>query len=421
MHDTGEIYKKTDTMGYSMKLSDRIMSVKPSPTLAVTALANSLKAQGLDVIGFGSGEPDFDTPRNIKDAAIRAIEDGKTKYTPAGGIGELKQAVSEKFKRDNNLEYAPSQITINVGGKHSFYNLMQVLLNDGDEVLIPAPYWVSYPSMALLAGGVPVIMDTDVTSGFKITPDELEKAIGPKTRALVINSPSNPSGAAYTADELKALAEVIKKHENLIVISDDIYESIVYDGFTFANIPMVEPSLMDRTFVLNGVSKTYSMTGWRIGYMAGPEAAIKKVDTLQSQSTSNPTSIAQWAALEAINGDQSAVQKMLDAFIRRRTLITDGLNAIDGIRAIDTQGAFYSFPDISGIYAMPGFAELVKKSEEENKSSIFGTYLLEEANVAVVPGVAFGNDKHIRMSYATSDDNITRGLDRIKEAVAKLS
>jgi len=402
-----------------MILSDRILKVKPSPTLAVTALANSLKAQGIDVVGFGSGEPDFDTPQFIKDAAIKAIESGKTKYTPAGGIKELKEAVVEKFMRDNNLEYKVSEVTINCGGKHSFYNLMQVLLNDGDEVIIPAPYWVSYPSMVLLAGGNPVIIDSSEETGFKITPEQLKAKITDKTKAVVINSPSNPTGAAYSRKELAALAEVMAD-KDLVIISDDIYESITYGDFEFCNIANLSDELKKKTIVLNGVSKTYSMTGWRIGYMAGDENIIKKAETLQSQSTSNPASISQWAAQAAITGDQSVINKMLTAFTRRRELIIKGLNEIPGINCIYPDGAFYAFPGLSELYQMKGWERISSKYDGEFNSSKFSSYLLEEARVAVVPGVAFGSDSHIRMSFATSDESIVEGLKRIANAVGKI-
>ena len=403
-----------------MELSERILKVKPSPTLAVTALANSLKAQGVDVIGFGSGEPDFDTPVSIKNAAINAIKSGKTKYTPAGGIIELKNAVVEKFKRDNNLTYANSEVTINCGGKHSFYNLMQVILNDGDEVIIPAPYWVSYPSMVSLAGGNPIIVEATEEMGFKITPEQLKNVITAKTKAIVINSPSNPTGAAYSKEELKALGDVVID-KDILLVSDDIYESITYDGFEFYNIASISEEFKKKTIVLNGVSKTYSMTGWRIGYMAGDEKIIKKVETLQSQSTSNPASISQWAAVEALNGDQSVIDEMVVAFTRRRELILNSLNEIPGFNCINPNGAFYAFPGIQGVFELPGWKNLSDKYDDEHNSSKLSSYLLKEANVAVVPGIAFGTDKHLRLSFATSDKNIIEGVKRIKEAINKLT
>jgi len=402
-----------------MELSQRILKVKPSPTLQITALANSLKAQGLDIIGFGSGEPDFDTPQFIKDAAIKAIENGRTKYTPAGGIIELKKAVINKFQRDNNLEYNKNEVTINCGGKHSFYNLMQVLLNDGDEVIIPSPYWVSYPSMVSLAGGNPVIIETKEDVGFKINLKELEEKITTKTKAIVINSPSNPTGAAYSKEELKAIADIIFKHD-ILVISDDIYESIIYGDYKFSNIAQISEEYKKKTIVLNGISKTYAMTGWRIGYMAGDEKIIKKVETLQSQSTSNPTSISQWAAVEALTGDQSVIGEMVEAFTRRRKLIIDSLNDIENITCLYPDGAFYAFPGVKGIFNMPGWEEKTKKYEATSNSSKLSSFILEEAQVAVVPGIAFGTDDHIRLSFATSDENIKIGVKRIKKAIESL-
>ncbi|HPB81502.1 MAG TPA: pyridoxal phosphate-dependent aminotransferase [Spirochaetota bacterium] len=403
-----------------MQFSDRILQIKPSPTLAITAVANAMKAKGIDVVGFGSGEPDFDTPRFIKDAAIRAIESGKTKYTPVGGITELKQAIAEKFKRDNNLEYSNSEITVNCGGKHSFYNLMQILLNKDDEVIVPAPYWVSYPSMVSLADGNPVILYTKEENGFKITPEELTKHLTPKTRAIVINSPSNPTGATYSKLELEVIADILLE-KNILVISDDIYESILYDGIHFTNIACLSEDHKRNTIVLNGVSKTYSMTGWRIGYMAGNADIIKKVEILQSQSTSNPTSISQWASIEALIGDQSVIQEMVDSFTRRRKIIVEGLNSIPGITCMNPEGAFYAFPNVTGVYALPGWKGIAEKyADKPNNSHRITTYLLEEAKVAVVPGAEFGSDDNIRMSFATSDENIVKGVERIKAAIQTL-
>lgn len=402
-----------------MKFSDRILKVKPSPTIAVTSMASLLKSQGVDIIGFGAGEPDFNTPKNIRDAAINAIETGKTKYTPSGGLPELKNAVVTKLNRDNNLSYKPSEVIINCGGKHSFYNLMQVLLNDGDEVIIPAPYWVSYPDMVLLAGGKPVIINTEAESGFKITPDQLRASITERTRAVVINSPSNPTGAAYTFDELKQLAAVIEKTD-IIPISDDIYETIVFNGFKFFNIANVSETMKKKTVVLNGCSKTYAMTGWRIGYMAGDQELIGKVDILQSQSTSNPTTISQWAAIEALTGDQSVLAEMMVAFDRRRKLVVKELSTMPGVTCYNPDGAFYAFPGISGVYQLKGWNKIAEKYKDEYKSSSLCTYLMEEARTAVVPGIAFGNDRYFRMSFATSDENLIEGLKRIREALVKL-
>ncbi|MFC1670199.1 pyridoxal phosphate-dependent aminotransferase [Spirochaetota bacterium] len=402
-----------------MNFAKRILQIKPSPTLGITALANDLKAKGVDVIGFGSGEPDFDTPKFIKDAAIRAIESGKTKYTPVGGISELKEAVVTKFKKDNNLSYEISEITVNCGGKHSFYNLMQVLIDNKDEVIIPSPYWVSYPSMVLLAGGKPVIIDTSEDNSFKITPEQLSKTITSKTKAIVINSPSNPTGAAYSRDELKNLAEILV-NKDIIIITDDIYESIVFDGFEFTNIANISDELKKKTIVLNGVSKKHSMTGWRIGYMAGDSSIIKKVEILQSQSTSNPTSISQWASVAALTGSVDEFDVMLDAFIRRRDFIVNGLNNINGISCFKPNGAFYAFPRVDEIYKMKNWKMVNDRYDDEFKSSKLCSFLLEEAKVAVVPGIAFGNDNNLRMSFATSDENIKEGLKRIKEAVQSL-
>ncbi len=403
-----------------MNFSDRILQVKPSPTLEVTALANALKAKGIDVIGFGTGEPDFDTPDHIKAAAIRAIESGKTKYTPSGGIPELKKAIVEKFKRDNNLEYKTSEVIVNSGGKHSFYNLMQVILNRGDEVIIPAPYWVSYPPMTTLADGTPVIVDTTEDKGFKMTPDQLDRAITPRTKAIVINSPSNPTGSAYTKKDIQAIAEVVGDRD-ILLISDDMYESILYDGFEFHNIANVSDRMKKKTIVMNGVSKAYSMTGWRIGYMAGDAEIMTRVDTLQSQSTSNPASISQWAAVEALNGDQGPVKDMVDAFARRRAIIVEALNRVPGFTCLNPNGAFYAFPGVEKVYAMKGWPRVVDQYKSEFNSSRLSSYLLEEAKVAVVPGIAFGSDRHIRLSFATSDKNIIEGVRRIDEAVRKLA
>jgi aspartate aminotransferase len=403
-----------------MKFSDRILKVKPSPTMAVSTMAAQLKAKGVDVIAFGTGEPDFDTPKHIREAAIKAIESGKTKYTPAGGIPELKAAVVNKFKRDNNLEYTQAEVIINCGGKHSFYNLMQVLLNDGDEVIIPAPYWVSYPDMVLLAGGKPVILNTEADTGFKISPEQLHAAITPRTRAVVINSPSNPTGSAYTFDELKAFASVLEKTD-VIPVSDDIYETILFDGFRFSNIANVSETMKKKTVVLNGVSKTYAMTGWRIGYMAGEKDLISKIDIIQSQSTSNPTTISQWAAVEALNGDQTVLSNMMAAFERRRKFVVEELNTMPGVSCYKPEGAFYAFPGVTGVYELKGWKSVAEKYKDPYRSSTLCAYLMEEARTAVVPGIAFGNDGYFRMSFATSDANLKEGLKRIKEALGKLA
>jgi len=396
-----------------MKLASRAERIKPSPTLAITAKAQALRAQGRDIIGFGAGEPDFDTPLNIKKAAIKAIEDGFTKYTPVGGIEELKDAISAKLKNDNGLEYGRSQIVVSCGAKHSLFNLAQVLFEAGDEVIVPAPYWVSYPDIVVLSDATPVIVQTSEKSGFKLDPADLRVAITPRTKAVVINSPSNPTGSTYTLEELKKLAEVILE-KKIIAISDDIYEKILYDGMPFGEIASLSPEMRDQTIVVNGVSKSHSMTGWRIGYAAGPENVIKAVTDYQSQNTSNPTSIAQKAAVEAISGDQGTVSMMVGEFQKRRNFIVDALNDMPGVSCLKPEGAFYVFPNVSGLYGRTFNGKLVKSSADITE------FLLEKANVAVVPGVVFGNDSHIRLSYATSMRNIEEGMKRIKTAFSQL-
>ncbi len=396
-----------------MKLAKRMAMIKPSPTLAVDAKAKAMKAQGIDVIGFGVGEPDFDTPDNIKDAAIKALKAGFTKYTPAGGTDELKGAVCDKFKNENGIDYSPADILISCGAKHSLYNIFQALLDDGDEVIIPAPYWVSYPDMAYLAGAVPVSIPTTEQSGFKITPKQLQKAITPKTRMLILNSPSNPTGASYSRDDLSGLAQVLLG-TGIIVVSDEIYEKLVYDGFTSTSIVTVEPRLKAQTIIVNGVSKTYSMTGWRIGYAAGPSDAIKAMANIQSQSTSNPTSFAQKGAVEAMQGPQGFIAEMVAEFDRRRTYMVKRLNGIAEFSCLTPNGAFYAFPNVSGVYGRQAEGMAISNSND------FATYLLEKANVAVVAGGAFGADNNIRLSYATSMANIEKGLDRIEKAVKAL-
>jgi aspartate aminotransferase len=396
-----------------VKLAARVAKIKPSETLAITAKVNALRAQGRDVIGFGAGEPDFDTPDNIKKAAIQAIEAGFTKYTPVNGTDELKDAIAAKLKRDNSLEYKRSQIVVSCGAKHSLYNLAQALFDEGDEVIIPAPYWVSYPDIVALSGGEPVIVDTQEENGFKMSPRQLSSAITKRTRAVIINSPSNPTGAVYTPQELKALAAVLVD-KDILVITDDIYEKIFYADFPFANIASVEEKMKEKTIVINGVSKTYAMTGWRIGYAACSEEIAGAMSKIQSQSTSNPTSIAQKAALEAIRGDQSAMPQMVVEFRKRRDFIVEALNNIEGIDCFAPGGAFYVFPKVSGLYGR------MFKGKKITDSAEFIGYLLDEANVAAVPGAAFGSDEHIRLSYATSLQNIEEGLKRIKNAVGRL-
>jgi aspartate aminotransferase len=396
-----------------VKLAARIAKIKPSETLAITAKANALKAEGRDVIGFGAGEPDFDTPVHIKAAAIKAIEDGFTKYTPVGGTDELKDAIIAKLKRDNALEYKRSQIVVSCGAKHTLYNLAQSLFEPGDEVIIPAPYWVSYPDIVVLAGADPVILSTLEKDGFKMKPDQLKAAITERTRAVVINSPANPTGAAYAPEELKALAHVLID-QDILVISDDIYEKMLYADFSFANIAMVEPLMKNRTIVVNGVSKAYAMTGWRIGYAAGPEEIIAAMNKIQSQNTSNPASISQKAAVEALSGDQEAVYRMVSEFRKRRDIIVQLLNDIPGVKCLSPEGAFYVFPNVSEIYGRSYGGKKISSSTE------LIDYLLDKANVAAVPGAAFGNDDYIRLSYATSLKNIEEGLKRLKSAISGL-
>ncbi len=387
-----------------MKLADRTGRIQPSPTLAITAKAAELRAQGIDVIGLGAGEPDFDTPSHIKQAAIKAINEGFTKYTAVDGIPELKQAIAAKFKRDNGLDYEQNQILVSCGGKQSCFNLTEALLNEGDEVIVPAPYWVSYPAFALLADATPVIIEAPIDQQFKITAKQLADAITPKTRLFFINSPSNPTGIAYSLDELKALGEVLRKHPNIIIATDDMYEHILFDGKKFVNILNACPDLKDRTVVLNGVSKAYSMTGWRIGYAAGPEALIKAMKKVQSQSTSNPTSISQKAAVAALNGDQSCIDEMVVAFKRRHDFLVAGLNALPGVSCMPGDGTFYAFADIREAMKAKGFDD----------DAAFCEFLLDKAKVAIVPGSAFGLQGYMRLSFATSDEKLKSALERIK-------
>ena len=397
-------------------LSATLSRVKPSPTIAVSAKARELKAAGKDVIGLGAGEPDFDTPDNIKAAAIAAIDAGKTKYTDPDGIPELKQAICDKFQRENGLSYTPAQVSVGTGGKQILYNALMATLNPGDEVVIPAPYWVSYPDMVLLAGGEPVIAEASLESNFKLSPDQLEAAITPKTKWLIFNSPSNPTGAGYSREELKALTEVLMRHPHVWVMTDDMYEHLAYDGFEFCTPAQVEPALYDRTLTCNGVSKAYAMTGWRIGYAAGPEELIKAMRKIQSQSTSNPSSISQWAAVEALNGPQAFLAERAEAFKRRRNLVCEMLNAIDGITCPVPEGAFYVYPSISGLIGKTSPAGTIIENDE-----VFATSLLEEANVAVVFGAAFGLSPNFRVSYATSDEALTEACTRIQNFCASLS
>ena len=397
-------------------LSETLARVKPSPTIAVTNKARELKAAGKDVIGLGAGEPDFDTPQNIKDAAVRAIAEGKTKYTAVDGIPELKAAICAKFKRDNGLDYTPAQVTVGTGGKQVLYNALMATLNPGDEVVIPAPYWVSYPDMVLLAGGEPVIAEASSQTSYKLTPDQLEAAITPKTKWLIFNSPSNPTGAAYTRDEIKALTEVLMRHPHVWIMSDDMYEHLVYDGFEFTTPAQVEPALYDRTLTVNGVSKAYSMTGWRIGYAAGPEPLIKAIGKIQSQSTSNPCSISQWAAVEALNGPQDFIPVNNEMFKRRRDMVVAMLNEAEGITCPTPEGAFYVYPMIGGLIGKTSAGGAVISDDEA-----FATALLEETGVAVVFGAAFGLSPCFRISYATSDEALKEACSRIQAFCASLT
>ncbi|MCA0206691.1 MAG: pyridoxal phosphate-dependent aminotransferase [Proteobacteria bacterium] len=390
-------------------LSDTIARVKPSPTIAVTVMAAELKAAGKDVIGLGAGEPDFDTPQHIKDAAKAAIDAGRTKYTAVDGIPELKKAICAKFQRENGLSYQPNQVTVGTGGKQILYNALMVTLNPGDEVIIPAPYWVSYPDMVLLAGGTPVTVAAGIETNFKLTPEALEAAITPKTKWFIFNSPSNPTGAGYTRDELKGLTEVLMRHPHVWVMSDDMYEHLVFDDFEFTSPAQIEPGLYDRTLTCNGVSKAYAMTGWRIGYAAGPVALIKAMATIQSQSTSNPCSVSQYAALEALTGPQDFLVPFREAFQRRRNLVVDGLNAAPGITCPKPEGAFYVYPDISGCMGKTSAGGTLIENDE-----IFAKALLQETGVAVVFGAAFGLSPNFRVSYATSDSVLEEACARIQ-------
>jgi aspartate aminotransferase len=396
-----------------MKLSQRAQKIKPSPTLAITARAKAMRAQGIDVISFGAGEPDFDTPQHIKAAAIAALQDGFTKYTPAGGIEELKEAICEKLHRENGVQYYNENIIVSCGGKHSFYNVAQAFIDDGDEVIIPAPYWVSYPPMVELAGGTPVIVDTPETEGFKLLPEDLEKTVTPRTKAVVINTPSNPSGTAYTHTELEGLAEVALKHK-VFIISDEIYEKIVYDGFEHVSVASIGEEVKALTIIINGVSKTYAMTGWRIGYTAGPQELIEAMNRIQSQSTSNPTSFAQKGALDALQGSQAEIAIMVEEYQRRRDLMWEGLTAIEGISCYKPQGAFYCFPNVNTYLGKD-----YQGSQITDTAQLTG-YLLDEARVAVVPGADFGAEGFLRLSYPIAPDAITQGVERIREALARL-
>jgi len=396
------------TRPLSIQTSARIKRVKPSPTLAVTALANQLRADGRDVIGLAAGEPDFDTPEHIKQAAIEAINNGMTKYTAVDGTAGLKQAIINKFKRDNGLDYEADQVIVSVGGKQAIYNLAQALLNPGDEVIIPAPYWVSYPDMVMLADAEPVIIEGEMSQAFKITADQLQAAITDRTRLVVINSPSNPSGKAYTRDELEALADVLLNYPDITIITDDIYEHIVWTKEGFNNILNVCPELKGRTLVINGVSKAYSMTGWRIGYTGGPAELIKGMKKVQSQSTSNPCSIAQAAAQEALEGDQGFLSEMCQVFRDRHDFVFDRLNEMHDVECLPSDGTFYSFPS---------FQAVIERMDGIHDDVQLAQMLLEKAEVALVPGSAFGLNGHLRLSFATDMASLEKALSRIQIAI----
>ena len=397
-------------------LADRLSRIKPSPTIAVTTKALELKAAGRDVIGLGAGEPDFDTPETIKQAAYKAIQQGQTKYTAVDGTPALKQAICAKFKRENSLDYKPNQITVGTGGKQVLYNALMATLNPGDEVIIPAPYWVSYPDMVLLAEGSPVVVSCSQNNGFKLRAEDLEAAITPKTKWLILNSPSNPTGAAYTREELKALTDVLVKHPHVWVMTDDMYEHLIYDGFEFTTPAQVEPKLYERTLTVNGVSKAYAMTGWRIGYAGGPVELIKAIGAIQSQSTSNPSSVSQAAAVDALNGPQDFIPKNAEIFKARRDLVVGLLNKCQGIHCTTPEGAFYVYPSCAGTIGRKTPQGKIIKNDTD-----FVTYLLEAEGVAVVQGEAFGLSPYFRISYATSTEALTEACKRIQRACAALT
>ncbi len=396
-------------------ISNNLNKIKPSPTIAVTQKARELKAAGKDVIGLGAGEPDFDTPDNIKEAAIKAIRDGDTKYTAVDGTPVLKKAIVDKFKRENNLDYDLDQITVGAGGKHVIYNAMMATLNEGDEVIVPAPYWVSYPDMVLLAGGTPIILECDEKQGFKLSPSELDKAITPKTKWIILNSPSNPTGACYSESDILELSKILIKHSHVYILSDDIYEHVVYEGFKFFTIAQIK-ELKDRVLTMNGVSKAYSMTGWRIGYAAGPKDIIKAIAKIQSQSTTNPSSISQAAAVEALNGKQDFIKERAKSFQERRDFVVSSLNQIEGIECLNPDGAFYVFPSCKA---------LIGKKDPNgnviNNDTDFVKSLLEHSGIAVVQGSAFGLEGFFRISYATSMENLKKALDKIKNFCKELN
>jgi aspartate aminotransferase len=397
-------------------ISHALERVKPSPTITITGKARELKAAGFDVIALGSGEPDFDTPDNVKQAAVAAIQRGETKYTAVDGIPELKRAIASKFERENGLSYKPSEITVGTGGKQVLYNALLATLNPGDEVIIPSPYWVSYPDIVLLSGATPVAVETKLEDGFKLSPQALAAAITPRTKWFIFNSPSNPTGAAYTRDDVKALTDVLLKHENVWVLSDDIYEHLVYDGFAFSTPAQVEPKLKGRTLTMNGVSKAYAMTGWRIGYAGGPEPLIKAISTLQSQSTSNPCSISQWASVEALEGPQDFLKRWVASFQDRRDLVVSMLNQAKGLSCPKPEGAFYVYPSCAGVIGKTSREGKLIGNDED-----FATALLQEEGVAVVHGAAFGLSPFFRVSYATGIAALEEACRRIQRFCANVT
>lgn len=396
-------------------IAKRLETIKPSPTLAVTAKAQELTRKGINIISLATGEPDFDTPENIKLAAIKGIKNGATKYTSVSGTPELRQAVCDKFRQENGLSYALDEVIVGTGGKQVIYNLFMATINEGDEVIIPVPYWVSYPDMVLLAGGTPVAVSSDMQSRFRVRPEDIDAAVTENSKWIILNSPSNPSGATYTEDELKAFADVIRKHPQLHVMCDDIYEHITFNGFVFKTLATVAPDLKDRIFIVNGVSKAYAMTGWRIGYGAGTKEIIKAMSIIQSQSTSNPSSISQIAALEALSGPQDYIKTNAGNFQKKRDLVLSLINEIPGLDCYKSEGAFYLFPKCSGL-----FGKKTPKGDVINSSNDLATYLLENASVAIVPGIAFGLEGYFRISYATSEKLLIDACNRISKAVAQI-
>lgn len=411
---TNDMIQNKSTGEGSSMLSQRSGKIKPSPTLAMDAKAKAMKAAGVDIVNFGVGEPDFDTPEHIKEAAIRAMREGFTKYTPVGGIDPLKDAIIDKLRNDNSLQYQRDEVIVSCGAKHSLYNIAQALFDPGDEILIPSPYWVSYPDQVLLNDATPVFVKTYEADLFKAQPENIESHITKNTKALILNSPSNPTGLAYDRKSLERIAELVLRH-SLYVISDEIYEKLTYDGFEHVSIASLDPAVKEKTLVVNGLSKSYAMTGWRIGYAAGPKPIIQAMTNIQSQSTSNPTSIAQKAAVEALIGPQDFIQRMRIEFDRRRISLVDDLNSIPGIRCLKPSGAFYAFPNTQAFYGKSANRQVISTSSD------LALYLLEEANVALVHGGAFGDDNHIRLSYATSTEEIKKGVERIRTALDRLS